>query len=158
MSVDRPEKSTVPAKARIFGHPIHAMLVPIPVVCFVGALLTDITYARTSDIQWSNFSAWLLGFGALIGALAAIAGLTDFISRPAIRARGIAWVHMVGNAVLLLLAVWNNLVHTHDAWTSVMPTGLILSIVTVAVLVVTGWLGQAMVYRHGVGVDTEASR
>ena len=26
--------------AQIAGHPIHPMLVPIPIACFVGALLT----------------------------------------------------------------------------------------------------------------------
>lgn len=147
-----------PAKARLFGHPIHAILVPIPVVCFVGALLTDIVYARSADIQWSNFSAWLLAFGILFGVLAAIAGLVDFIGRPQIRSHRIAWVHMIGNAIVLVLASFNNLVHTHDAWTSVVPTGLILSIVTVLVLLVTGWLGQSMVYRHGIGVQTERGR
>jgi uncharacterized membrane protein len=53
---------------------------------------------------------------------------------------------------VLILAIFNVLIHTRDAWTSVVPTGLILSIVTVLILPITGWLGWAMVYRHGVGV------
>ena len=52
----------------------------------------------------------------------------------------------------LILATVNVLIHTRDAWTSVWPTGLILSVITVLILPVTGWLGWAMVYRHGVGV------
>ena len=53
--------------ARIAGHPIHPMLVPFPIACFIGALLTDIAYARTADIMWANFSAWLLAVGIIMG-------------------------------------------------------------------------------------------
>lgn len=65
-------------KATIGGIPIHAMLVPFPIVCFVGALLTDIAYANTAVIQWTNFSQWLLAFGTLFAGLAAVFGLIDF--------------------------------------------------------------------------------
>ena len=46
----------------------------------------------------------------------------------------------------------NMLVHSRDAWTSVVPTGLILSALVVLILLFTGWLGWTMVYRHRVGV------
>jgi uncharacterized membrane protein len=35
------------------------------------------------------------------------------------------------------------------------PTGLILSALVVLILLVTGWNGWTMVYRHGVGVRPE---
>jgi uncharacterized membrane protein len=89
--------------------------------------------------------------GMIMGGLAAIAGLTDFLGNRLIRAQQPAWPHMVGNIVLLLVALLNTLVHTRDAWTSVVPTGLILSVITVLILPFTGWLGWSMVYRHGVG-------
>jgi uncharacterized membrane protein len=126
--------------------------VPIPIVCFIGALVTDIAYAVTADMMWTDISAWLLLAGLVFGVLAAIAGLTDFFGNRLIRSLSPAWPHMIGNLVVLVLAFFNVLVHSRDAWTSVMPTGLILSIVTVLILPVTGWLGWAMVYRHGVGV------
>lgn len=138
--------------ARIATHPIHPMLVPVPIVCFIGALITDIMYAVTAEMMWADFSAWLLIVGLIIGVLAAIAGLIDFLSDRLIRAQMPAWPHMLGNIAVLVLAFFNVLVHTRDAWTSVVPTGLILSIITVLILPVTGWLGWAMVYRHGVGV------
>ena len=53
---------------------------------------------------------------------------------------------------MLILALFNSLIHSRDAWTSVVPTGLTLSAITVLVMLFTGWLGWAMVYRHGVGV------
>lgn len=137
--------------AQIAGHPIHPMLVPFPIVCFIGALATDIAYAMTAEMMWADFSSWLLVVGVILGVLAAIAGLIDFLSNRLIRELGPAWPHMLGNVLVLVLSVINLLVHTRDAWSSVVPTGLILSIVVVLILPVTGWLGWAMVYRHGVG-------
>ena len=138
--------------AQIAQHPLHPMLVPVPIVCFIGALLTDIMYYLTAEMMWADFSAWLLVVGVIIGVLAAIAGLVDLLSSRPIRSLTPAWPHALGNVVVLVLAFFNALIHTRDAWTSVVPTGLILSIITVLILPVTGWLGWAMVYRHGVGV------
>lgn len=138
--------------ARVAGHPIHPMLVPFPIVCFTGALVTDIAYWRTADIMWSNFSAWLLTAGLLMGGLAALAGLIDFLGSRAVRARPPAWPHMVGNLLVLGLSLVNAFVHSRDAWTSVVPTGLFLSAVVVLLMLVTGWLGWSLVYRHKVGV------
>ena len=138
--------------AQVAKHPIHPMLVPIPIVCFIGALVTDIAYAFTAEMMFADFSAWLLLVGIVFGVLAAIAGLIDFIGNRAIRQRPPAWPHLIGNLAVLILAFFNNLIHTRDAWTSVVPVGLVLSIITVIILPVTGWLGWEMVYRHRVGV------
>jgi len=138
--------------ARIARHPIHAMLVPVPIVCFISALLTDIAYAESAEIMWADFSAWLLVVGVIVGVLAAIAGLIDVLSNPGIRALAPAWFYMAGNLVVLVLSFFNALIHTRDAWTSVVPWGLTLSVIVVLILPVTGWFGWTMVYRYGVGV------
>ena len=138
--------------ASIFGHPLHPLLVPFPIVGFIGALLTDIVYANTADMQWANFSVWLLTAGLVMGALAVLTGLIDYFGDRRVRSLGAATVHGVGNIVVMLLALWNVFVHSRDAWTSVMPTGLILSIATVVLMAATGWLGGTLVYRHRVGV------
>ena len=146
------EAVRVRSTAQIASHPIHPMLVPIPITCFTGALLTDIAYTLTAEIMWANFSAWLLMVGVIFGVLAAIAGLIDFLTNRLVREQAPAWPHLLGNAVALILAFFNALIHTRDAWTSVWPLGLVLSALTVLILPVTGWLGWAMVYRYGVGV------
>ncbi len=140
------------ATAQIARHPLHPMLVPVPIVCFIGALITDITYWVSAEMMWADFSAWLLVVGVIVGVLAAGAGLVDFLSSPSIRAQAPAWPHMLGNALVLILSFFNALLHTRDAWTSVVPVGLILSVIVVLILPITGWLGWSMVYRHGVGV------
>ncbi len=135
------------SRAAIGGVPIHAMLVPFPIACFTGALLTDIVYAKSFNIQWVNFSSWLLAFGMVMGSLAALFGLIDLFAAPrALRPASAIW-HMAGNIVLLAVALLNNVVHARDGWTSVVPLGLILSAVTVALMVVTGFLGHRLAYR-----------
>jgi uncharacterized membrane protein len=131
------------------------MLVPVPIVCFVGTLLTDIAYWRTANMQWANMSVWLLTAGLVVAVFAVIAGLIDFFSERRIRALGAAWIHVLGNALALILSIINAFVHSRDAYTSVVPTGLVLSALVVLILIVTGWNGWTMVYRHGVGVAAE---
>jgi uncharacterized membrane protein len=128
------------------------MLVPFPIVCFVGAFITDIVYANTANMQWANFSVWLLTAGLIMALFAVIAGLIDFFSEPRIRNLAAAWVHGIGNAIALILAVFNAFIHSRDAYTSVVPTGIWLSGLTVLIFVVTGWLGGQLVFRHRVGV------
>ena len=130
----------------IGGVPLHAIFAPIPIVCFIGALITDIAYAKTALIQWSNFSAWLLAIGIIFGAIDALLGLIDwFRARP--RPAGGLW-HFLGYSLVLLLALINNFVHARDGWTSVVPTGLALSIVTVVILVVMGLLGRRAMHSQ----------
>ena len=144
----RPTRST----ARIGAHPIHPMLVPIPIACFVGVLMTDIVYWATAEMMWANFSAWLIAVGVVMAYLAAIAGLIDFVGSRAVRSLSPAWPHAIGNFAVLVLATLNLLVHTRDAWTSVVPWGLLLSSLVVLILLFTGWMGWSMVYKHGAGV------
>lgn len=138
--------------AKIAGHPLHAMLVPIPIAFFVGTLATDVAYAETANMQWANMSAWMLAIGLVVALFAVIAGLIDFAGDQRIRDLRAVWIHAGGNAIALVVAIINAFIHSRDAYTSVVPTGLVLSALTVAILVVTGWMGWELVYRHRVGV------
>jgi uncharacterized membrane protein len=138
--------------ATLHSHPLHVMLVPIPLVCFGLTFVTDVTYWRTAAMMWANMSAWLLTFGLIISVFAVLTGLIDFLSERRIRQLRAAWIHVLGNVTALVLTIFNVMVHTRDAYTSVVPAGLILSTLVVVILAVTVWNGRSMVYRHGVGV------
>jgi uncharacterized membrane protein len=97
-------------------------------------------------------SAWLLAVGLIVSVFAASAGLIDFFGDQRIRQLRSAWIHGLGNTAALVLSIFNAFIHTRDAYTSVVPTGLILSALVVLILLVTGWNGWTMVYRHRLGV------
>jgi uncharacterized membrane protein len=129
------------------------MLVPIPIACFVGTFATDLAYWSTANMQWAVISSWLLTVGLIVALFAVIAGLIDFLGDRRIRDLRAVWIHAGGNALALILSIFNAFVHSRDGYTSVVPTGLILSALVVLILLVTGWEGWAMVYRHHVGVS-----
>jgi len=97
---------------------------------------------------WADFSAWLVSAGVILGWLAAIAGVVDLAGHRYERGPAPAWVYAGGNLIALVLATLNMLVHTRDAWTSVVPWGLTLSAATVIILILTMWIGWAVLYRR----------
>ncbi|MDB5707103.1 MAG: hypothetical protein JWN66_4219, partial [Sphingomonas bacterium] len=85
----------------VAGHPIHMLLVPIPIGCFVATLFTDLIYALTADMLWETISVWLLTVGLIFAGLAVLAGLIDFIFSRRIRALPPSWPHVLGNALAI---------------------------------------------------------
>ena len=139
--------------ASIFGHPIHPMLVPFPLVLFVAAFITDIVYIQTENLTWQYFSIWLITGGLIMGGLAALAGFVDYFGDRRVRAKRPARPHMLLNIVAMITALVNAFVHSRDGWTAVVPEGVILSGVVVLLLAVSSWLGGSLVYKHRVGVS-----
>ena len=86
--------------ASIAGHPIHPMLIPFPIAFFVATFLCDLAYWQTSNGAWATAAIWLLGAGLVMAALAAVAGLTDVLGEPRIRALRDVWWHAGGNVLL----------------------------------------------------------
>ena len=109
--------------------PIYLVLFPIPVVCFLAALATDVAYSATAFLMWLHFSEWLIAAGLAVGALAALALLVEFLASRAIRTGGLGWGHLVLFYGALLVELFNAFIHTIDGWTAVVPTGMTLSIV-----------------------------
>ena len=144
--------------ARRVGHPVLRMLVSFPLACFTCALLTDIAYVQTTNIMWADFSAWLLAVGMAGGVAAAIAGLVSWLTHRRDRARRPGWAFMLGSLLVLVIAFLNNLVHSRDAWTSVMPTGLALSVVTVLLMLATAWLASGAGRRQGTAMPYSGAR
>jgi uncharacterized membrane protein len=153
MKIDNPGSTT-----RIGGHPILRILVSFPIACFSGALVTDLAYAWTADMMWADFSAWLLAAGMFFGVLAALAGLVGLVANRRVWAPRAALTLVIGSLLVLILAAFDNLVHSRDAWTSVVPLGLALSATTVVVMLITVWFSSAPAYRRYAGVANEGLR
>ena len=142
------------ATASLAGLPVHSVLAPVPIVCFVGAFLTDIAYWRTAAMQWANISAWLLTIGLFVAIPAVILGLIDFLDRR-VRAIPAAWVHGVTAGLALALSILNAFVHSRDAYSSVVPDGLILSAIVAVLTLISALAGWRVAYRYGIGLYSE---
>ncbi|MCF6367498.1 DUF2231 domain-containing protein [Rhizobium halophilum] len=118
------------------GFPLRSLFVPFPFVCFTLALVTDITYWQTSYLMWQNFSAWLLFAGLVMGGIGVVAGAID-MARRSTRIVGPGWAAAIAYLVVLALGLLNSFIHAGDGWTAVVPNGLIVSAVTVAMILVT---------------------
>jgi len=136
--------------ATIAGHPIHPMLIPFPIVCFILTFILDIVYAR-GDTGVAEASTWILGFGLVMAALAAVAGLTDYLGDERVRGLSDALKHMLANVTAVVLEVVNFFLRLKNP-DSIGSTGVYLSVVVVLILVYSGWKGGDLVFKHGVGV------
>jgi uncharacterized membrane protein len=145
--------------ARSGGHPILCILASFPIACFTCAMFTDIAYVQSANMMWADFSAWLLAVGMTGGVVAAIAGVVILAAeRRRAGLRRPVWPIVLGSVLVLAIALFNNLVHSRDAWTSVMPTGLALSVVTVVVMLATAWFASGAGYRRRVTTPYSGGR
>ena len=139
--------------AQIAGHPIHPMLIPFPIALLVATLASDLAFWRTGNASWATASIWLLGAALVMAALAAVAGLTDFLGERRIRDIRDAWLHMIGNVIAVLLSLFNfYLRYANGAEAGVLPWGIWISLIVVLLLLFNGWKGWNLVYKHRVGV------
>lgn len=124
----------------IVRHPVYSILLPVPVVCFVGVLLTDVTYLKSGgNLLWLDFSSWLLLAGLAFGVIAAIVLLVDFIRSPVLRSP-IGWAHLLLFYGGLLIELFSIFIHERDGWTAVAGLGITLSIVGALLMLMAGWL------------------
>jgi uncharacterized membrane protein len=138
------------ATLTIAGHPLHPLVVPIPIALFVAALVTDVVYVADGSHGWAVASRWLLGGGLAGALLAALGGFIDFAGNAEIRALRDAWLHLFANLSLVLVEGVNLILRLPDPAVAG-SFGIVLSAVAVLVLLFSGWKGGEMVFRHGVG-------
>lgn len=133
----------------VAGHPIHPMLVTIPIGLWVFSLICDFVFVYTGDTRWAVTAYFTLGGGIVGALLAALPGLIDFLGLHDARAHRVGTYHLVLNlAIVAAQAVnfWLRLQADGDA--AVLPRAI--SMVAVAVLIVSGWLGGHLVHVLGV--------
>jgi uncharacterized membrane protein len=146
------------SSANFMGHPLHPMLITLPIGFFIATLLFDIVFWQTRSEMWATGALWLLGAGIIGAALAAIAGLTDFFGDQRIRQIGDAWQHAIGNVILVLIQLFSFYQRYRYGAAAVVPLGLSLSVIAVLLMGFTGWKGGELVFRHRVAVYDEPPR
>lgn len=145
------------SRVKLFGHPIHQMLVPIPLGLLVMAVVFDLIYVFSGYTGVAFVSFWNIVAGVAGGLVAAIFGLVDFLAIPKnTRARRIGLMHGAGNVLLVALFLVSILTRWDNP--GYLPAKLIvlLELGGLVLGAITGWLGGELVDRLGVGVDDGA--
>jgi uncharacterized membrane protein len=141
--------ASYPMDLPVSGEAIHPTLIAFPMAYFTAAFVTDLAYWRTAAVLWETFSDWLITAGMVTAGIAIIVFLVELARGK--RPRTLAWPHAVGYAVALLLSLLNAFVHSRDGYTAVVPTGVALSGLVVAILLVMGWWGRVVIARRREG-------
>jgi uncharacterized membrane protein len=139
--------------AAIAGHPIHPLVIPIPIGGMFFTLCADIALWMTGEAMWFEVSKWLLLITFVSGLLAGVAGAIELFGLPRARTLAIGLIHGGGNIVVLGLVALNYWLRQGWAPEQVGPGGIALTVAAVGLAGITGWLGGELAFRHGIGVS-----
>jgi uncharacterized membrane protein len=160
--LEHAKRPVSPALAGPYGHPFHPILVTVPLGAWVCSLVFDIASQIVAQPGFlAQGSEWLIAIG-VVGALAAATiGFLDLLAIPSgTTAFRVGLLHMSLNiavvAAYIVNFVWRNGEYGQPAAVGLGP--LFLSVVSLAVLAVSGFLGGKLAYRYGVRVATEADQ
>ena len=119
-------------------HPLHAALLAGFVPLYIGAVLSDLAYRGTYEIQWSNFAAWLLAGAMVLTGLTLAWALVDLVRAQQRTGRALLYALLV--LAVFIVGLLDCFVHAKDAW-AVMPGGLVLSLIVAALAIAAAAAG-----------------
>lgn len=142
-------------RARMFGHPIHAMLVHFPSALFPTSLALDVLARLGGGSSYAAAAFYAMAGGLLGGAAAAVFGAMDYFRLPATHA---AWkkasLHALLNLVWLMWfgVLFGLRLKQYPQIELATTLAIILSGAAVAGLLFSNFLGGELVFRHQLGV------
>jgi uncharacterized membrane protein len=144
------------SKAKLFGHPLHPILVVFPLGLLATSVIFDVVFLLTDNTTLADVAYWMIVAGIVGGLLAAPFGLIDWLAIPVgTRAKSIGALHGAGNVVVLLLFAVSWYVRGR-AEAAPGTFAYVCSFLGVGLALLTGWLGGELVDRLGIGVDPGA--
>lgn len=136
--------------ASIKKHPLHPMLVGLPIGLWIFALVCDVVHLVSGNAVWQTVATYCVAGGIVGAILAAVPGLIDYLSIDEAEMKRIATFHLainLGAVVIFGLNLWFRFRLPVD---SLLPLGL--SVIGVVAIGFGGWLGGEMVYVKGMAV------
>jgi uncharacterized membrane protein len=160
--VEHAKRPVSAALAGPYGHPFHPILVTVPIGAWVCSLVFDIaSYLVDQPGFLAQGSQWLIAIGVAGAAAAATIGFLDLIAIPSgTPAFRTGLTHMTLNLIVTAAYVVN-FIWRHGEYgqpTAVGLGALVLSVLSLAVLAVSGFLGGKLAYRYGVRVAHETDQ
>ena len=145
------------SRAKLFGHPIHQMLVALPLGLLTMAIIFDLAAIVTGTRYWAEVAYWMMASGLVTAFLAAPFGAIDWVGIPnGTRAKTIGALHGGGNLLVIILfgASW---LLRREVPAAPDAVARLLSFTGGVLALGTGWLGGELVNRLGIGVDEGAN-
>jgi uncharacterized membrane protein len=139
------------------GHPFHPVLVTVPIGAWIASLVFDVVSRASDDPEiFATGAYWLIGIGVVGAVVAALFGVLDLLSVPnGTKARRTGQLHMVLNLAVTVAFAVSFVLRRGDTDDEVSVGYIALSVVALAVLGLSGWLGGKLTYRYGVRVVEE---
>jgi uncharacterized membrane protein len=145
-----------------YGHPFHPLLVTVPIGTWVAATVFDLASHVVADPDFlARGALWLIAIGVLGALVAALVGFLDLLAiPPGTRAFRVALVHMTLNLAVTAGYIAGFLGRrAGDGPAAPVPwSQVVLSLVCLAVLGASGFLGGTLAFRYGVRVADEATQ
>jgi uncharacterized membrane protein len=144
-----------------YGHPFHPVLVTVPIGAWVASVVFDIIAlaSTTEEEAFAEGAYWLIAIGVIGAVLAAVFGLLDLLAIPrGTKAFRTGITHMSLNLGVVALFVVNFVIRAGRGDEEATVLGLVLSLVALATLGVSGWLGGKLAYHYGVRVADEETQ
>jgi len=142
--------------ASIAKHPVHPMLVVLPMGLWIFSLIADLIAAAGWITPWNEVAFYTMAGGIVGAVIAAVPGLIDFFSITDPRSRRIGLYHLTGNLAATAIFGVNFYLRATSGPGGFLPLGL--SIAAIALVGFGGWLGGELVYVHGIGVEPPQRR
>jgi uncharacterized membrane protein len=145
------------ALAGPYGHPFHPILVTVPIGAWIAGLVFDLAAVfGDNDSAFLEGAQWLIGIGIVGAVVAAVFGLMDFGTlTKGTAAHRTGQIHLTLNLTVVVLFVLSFIVRAAGGLDDVSVWGMVLSILGLAILSVSGWLGGKLVFHYGVRVARE---
>jgi nitrite reductase/ring-hydroxylating ferredoxin subunit/uncharacterized membrane protein len=135
-------------------HPLHPILVHLPIALFFVSFLLDIASFIWGGEDLVHAACYTMLAGVITALVAAVPGLVDWLAIRADQpAREIGLYHMILNVLAVVVYAIDLTIRSRDRDATQTPTiPFILSVTGVILLSVSGYLGGIMVYDDGIGV------
>jgi uncharacterized membrane protein len=147
------------SKASIAGHPVHPMIVSFPIALWTTSFVTDLLFYFVRHGTLPLIAKFLLAAGCIGAVAAAVPGMIDWLSIKHPGVKRIANWHARLNIIALLIfatSLYLRMKSGGAAWVDYgMKIPVLLSLIGVILISISGWLGGALAFEHGVGVKPQ---
>jgi uncharacterized membrane protein len=148
------------SKASIAGHPVHPMLVAFPIGLWVTSFAVDVIFYFVRNPNLPLVSKIMIAAGLAGGVAAAVPGIIDWLTIKDPKVKKIADWHARLNIIAVIVFAASLYLRMRIGaplvnWSMRIP--VVLSALGVLLIGISGWLGGALVYEHGVAVAPQSN-